>query len=173
VLHIYLVTLLSPISRPCSLRNTFSPLLSCLLGTGHTQMDPSILRSHCYSKYRSPLHTRRDVTMPLATPGIVTGIVIIIATVAGCGRVANGKAESQRASCCVECRIRGKLHSPPLLLVCLSKLSSFHSVLHSLFSNFRQICRIVCKNVIIIEPLLFQMNIVTDIYIFSLSCFIT
>lgn len=31
----------------------------------------------------------------LATPGIVAGIVIIIATVTGCGRPANGEEESQ------------------------------------------------------------------------------
>lgn len=70
----------------------------------------SILRSHCYSKYPAPFgrarararekekeraRARRGVLQCPATPGIVTGIVIIIATVAGCGRVANGKAEGR------------------------------------------------------------------------------
>lgn len=64
----------------------------------------------------TPCPSRGAVLQCLATPGIVTGIVIIIATVA-----AEWRMEKQRAggaSCYVECRIRGKLHSPspPLLL---------------------------------------------------------
>lgn len=70
------------LSRPCSLSLSLSPLSpisrsvpsgapSFPLGTGHTQMGPSILRSHCYSKYPAPSlpPSRSAMLQCLATPG--------------------------------------------------------------------------------------------------------
>jgi len=55
--YIYLVGVfpVPPISR--SVPSGARPP-SCPPGTGHTQMGPSILRSHCYSKYPAPLPLR-------------------------------------------------------------------------------------------------------------------
>lgn len=82
--------------------------LGCLFGTGtgrwvlHFALalllqvpGPLRTRARAREKEKERARTRRGVLQCPATPGIVTGIVIIIATVAGCGRVANGKAESR------------------------------------------------------------------------------
>lgn len=52
-------------------------------------------RARAREREKERAKARRGVLQCPATPGIVTGIVIIIATVAGCGRVANGKAEGR------------------------------------------------------------------------------
>lgn len=55
---------------------------------------PGPLRARARARVNERARERGVLQCP-ATPGIVTGIVIIIATVAGCGRVANGKAEGR------------------------------------------------------------------------------
>lgn len=85
------------------------------LGTGHTQMGPSILRSHCYSKYPAPCPSfaQCDVTMPSHSWALLPVLLLLSLLLPVAAEWRMEKQTAGGASCYVECRIRGKLHSPP------------------------------------------------------------
>jgi len=95
----------------------------CPHGTGHTQMGPSILRSHCYSKCPVPRpFARRGVTMPSHSWALLPVLLLLSLLLPVAAEWRMEKQRAGGASCYVECRIRGKLHSlpPPPPLIRLS-----------------------------------------------------
>lgn len=110
---IYLVGASSvpPISRPVPSGARPPP---CPPGTGHTQMGPSILRSHCYSKYSVPYpFARCGVTMPSHSWALLPVLLLLSLLLPVAAEWRMEKQRAGEASCYIECRIRGKLHSLP------------------------------------------------------------
>lgn len=97
-----------------SLRSA-SSFPSCSLGTGHTQMGPSILRSALLLQVLGPLSFARcGVTMPSHSWALLPVLLLLSLLLPVAAEWRMEKQRAGGASCYVECRIRGKLHSPPL-----------------------------------------------------------